>query len=107
MAESPKRQEERGDVALRFGVNLRRLRAKARRSQEEVAFRAGLHRTEIGLLERGARVPGIDTVARVAGALSISPGELFEGIEWEAGEVGWEASRAAKGKFKILPQVER
>ncbi|HKB51634.1 MAG TPA: helix-turn-helix transcriptional regulator [Solirubrobacterales bacterium] len=49
-------------VARRFGANLRQLRRQADLSQEEVGARASLHRTEIGLLERGARVPRIDTL---------------------------------------------
>jgi len=49
------------DVARRFGENLRRARHKAGTSQEELGFRFGLRRTEIGLLERGARTPDDQT----------------------------------------------
>jgi DNA-binding XRE family transcriptional regulator len=45
--------------AAYLAANLKHCRAKAGLSQEEVGFRAELHRTEIGLLERGARVPQI------------------------------------------------
>ncbi|MFP5389642.1 MAG: helix-turn-helix transcriptional regulator [Thermoleophilia bacterium] len=44
-------------VAERFGANLSRLREQSGVTQEELAFRASLHRTEIGLLERGGRLP--------------------------------------------------
>jgi transcriptional regulator with XRE-family HTH domain len=67
-------------VAMRFGENLRRFRMRRGLSQEDVAYDAGLHRTEIGLLERGERVPRIDTVAKLAAALSASPGSLMDGI---------------------------
>ena len=73
----------REDVASRFSKNLRRLRREAGMSQEEAAVLASLHRTEIGLLERGERIPRIDTVVRLAAALSVSPGDLFDGIVWE------------------------
>jgi XRE family transcriptional regulator, regulator of sulfur utilization len=60
-------------VATQFGNNLRYCRRRARISQEELGYRASLHRTEIGLLERGERVPRIDTVVKLAGGLSIPP----------------------------------
>jgi hypothetical protein len=34
-------------------------------------FRCSLHRTEIGLLERGARVPRIDTLSKIATGLGL------------------------------------
>jgi transcriptional regulator with XRE-family HTH domain len=77
----------RGDtyvgVARRFGANLVEARKRAGISQEELGFRAGLHRTQIGSLERGAGVPRIDTLVKLAAALD-SPleGPLLEGIRW-------------------------
>jgi len=73
-------------LSRRFGQNLRRVRKRAGVSQEELGFRSGLHRTEVGLLERGARVPRIDTLLKLATGLDVridSP--LLEGIVWEAG----------------------
>jgi transcriptional regulator with XRE-family HTH domain len=77
-----------------FAVNLKRCRAQAGLSQEEVGFRAELHRTEVGLLERGARVPRIDTVIKLATALEVDAGELLAGIVWTP------AGRAA-----LMPQA--
>lgn len=74
-------------VAEQFGANLSRLREQTGVTQEELAFRASLHRTEIGLLERGGRIPRIDTLAKLAGALGVSPANLLEGIEWEPGTI--------------------
>lgn len=74
-------------VAEQFGANLSRLREQAGITQEEIAFRASLHRTEIGLLERGGRIPKIDTLAKLAGALEVEPAELIEGIAWTPGEI--------------------
>jgi transcriptional regulator with XRE-family HTH domain len=74
-------------VAERFGENLARLRERAGVTQEEVAWRASLHRTEIGLLERGGRIPRIDTLAKLAGALGVLPAALLDGIVWQPGEV--------------------
>jgi transcriptional regulator with XRE-family HTH domain len=73
------------DIASRFGKNLARCRRRANLSQEELGFRASLHRTEIGHLERGVRIARIDTLIKLAGALSVSPIDLLEGMDWEAG----------------------
>jgi transcriptional regulator with XRE-family HTH domain len=74
-------------VAQQFGSNLARLRKLADLSQDETAARAGVHRTEISQLERGLRLARVDTIAKLAAALEVDPGELFEGIVWKAGEV--------------------
>lgn len=74
-------------VAQRFGETLRRLRIDADLSQEQLGHRASLHRTEIGLLERGARVPRIDTILKLASGLRIAPETLLEGITWKPGGV--------------------
>ncbi|HEX8690025.1 MAG TPA: helix-turn-helix transcriptional regulator [Solirubrobacterales bacterium] len=75
----------RVDIAGHFGENLTRCRKRANLSQEELGFRASLHRTQIGILERGGRLPRIDTLIKLAGALSVSPAELLEGIVWRPG----------------------
>jgi len=73
------------DVARRFGENLRRVRKRPGISQEELGYRTTLHRTEIGLLERGERTPRIDTAIKLAGAVGVPCEKLFEGIEWTPG----------------------
>lgn len=72
-------------VAERFGQNLRRVRKREDLSQERLAKRASLHRTEIGLLEKGQRVCRIDTLIQLAGAMAVPPGELLHGIDWVPG----------------------
>jgi transcriptional regulator with XRE-family HTH domain len=69
-------------VAERFGRNLRRVRKREDLSQERLGRQAGLHRTEIGLLEKGERVCRIDTLIRLAGSMAVPPGELLDGIYW-------------------------
>lgn len=75
------------NAAEQFGDNLRRQRKLADLSQEELSFRASLHRTEVSQIERGLRLCRVDTVAKLAGAMGIDPGRLFEGIVWEPGDV--------------------
>lgn len=72
-------------VADRFGENLLIHRRRAGLSQEEMGFRAALHRTEIGMLERGGRLARIDTLVKLAGALEVEPGDLLDGISWRIG----------------------
>ena len=86
-------------IAAHFGRNLRSCRIRADLSQEELGKRASVHRTEVGLLERGARVPRIDTLIKLASALSIPPAELLVGIEWKPDSIqrgGFEFRSAGK-----------
>ncbi len=71
------------DVSERFGENLLRIRQARKLSQENVADRAEIHRTQISLLESGRRQPLLATVVRLAGALDVPVEALFEGILWE------------------------
>ena len=73
------------DVAARFGDNLARVRREAAVSQDELAVRASLHRTEISQLERGLRIARIDTLIKIASSLEVAPGELLAGLDWQPG----------------------
>ena len=73
------------DIAARFGQNLRRCRRQAGLSQEDLSVRASLHRTEISHLERGLRIPRIDTLVKLRGSLDISADELLIGMGWSPG----------------------
>ena len=73
------------DIAARFGDNLARHRKRADLSQEELAVRASLHRTEISQVERGLRLPRIDTLVKLAASLEVSADELLAGLEWNPG----------------------
>lgn len=86
-------------MADQFAQNLVRARKRADLSQEEVAIRASVHRTEISQLERALRVARIDTLAKLAGALEIPPGCLLEGISWEPGGI-------TLGGFRPAPPSE-
>ncbi len=74
------------DIAAQFGDNLIRCRKQANLSQDELAVRASVHRTEISQLERGLRVARIDTLIKLASSLEAPPAELLEGIVWQPGD---------------------
>ena len=63
-----------------FARNLKRLRAAAGLSQEELAFEAGLDRTYISALERGLYSASIVTIERLAKALDVEPTEFLQRI---------------------------
>jgi len=81
------RKARSNEVAQRFGDNLRRVRRRKGLSQDELAARASLHRTEIGMLENGQRVARITTMIQLAGAMNVDPAELIAGIGWTPGGV--------------------
>lgn len=74
-------------LAERFSQNLVGLRKAADLSQEELAVMACIHRTEVSQLERGLRIPRIDTLVKLAGSLQVRPDRLLEGIEWTPGAI--------------------
>ncbi len=65
----------------RFAHNLREHRRSRGISQERLAFRCRLHRTEISLLERGAREPRLSTIVRLARGLGVAPSSLLDGVD--------------------------
>jgi transcriptional regulator with XRE-family HTH domain len=70
-------------VSERFAANLRSLREDAGLSQEELAFRAQIHRRQVSLMEGGGRLPRCETLVKLAGALDKTPNDLLDGIAWE------------------------
>jgi transcriptional regulator with XRE-family HTH domain len=68
-------------IAATFGSVLREKREEAGISQEELADRAGLHRTYVSLIERGKRTASIEVVRRVASALGVSMADLIDATE--------------------------
>jgi CheY-like chemotaxis protein len=66
------------DLKNFLGVAIRSQRISLGISQEELAHRAGLHRTYVSDLERGARNPSIESIEKLADALEVSVSKLFE-----------------------------
>jgi transcriptional regulator with XRE-family HTH domain len=69
-------------AAKHLGRNLFMARRRAGFSQEELGALASLHRTEIGMVENGTRLPRVDTLIKLASALGVRAEELLAGIEW-------------------------
>lgn len=64
-----------------FGEELRKIREKAGKTQEELSFDAGLHRTYISQLEHDKKSPTLDVVFRLCDALNASAAKLIARIE--------------------------
>jgi transcriptional regulator with XRE-family HTH domain len=75
------------DIAAIFGDNLLRMRRGAGMSQDALALLCGIHRTEISQLERGLRVPRLDTFAKICSSLEVEPAELMAGIVWRSARI--------------------
>ncbi|HJQ30576.1 MAG TPA: helix-turn-helix transcriptional regulator [Pyrinomonadaceae bacterium] len=61
----------------RFGLAVKQRRQEIGISQEVLAERAGLHRTYIGDIERGARNLSLENIEKLANALQIPISDLF------------------------------
>lgn len=68
------------DLLKRFGDRVKEVRLSQKISQEELADLAGLHRTYIGMIERGEKNITIKNINKIAGALKISLSQLFNNL---------------------------
>lgn len=68
------------EILKAFGRKVRQERQKKEISQEELAYKAGVHRTYIGMIERGEKNITLINIQKVCDALSISIHELFKEI---------------------------
>lgn len=75
-----------------LGRRIKRRRQFLDLSQEALAERAAIHRTQISLFEHGERMPMASTLVRLAAALGVSVDQLLVGIEWEVPAVSWDLS---------------
>lgn len=69
--------ETNKDYLKFFGRHIQELRKELGISQEELAFRAGFHRTYIGMIERGERNITLSNLLRLAKGLNKNIKDLF------------------------------
>lgn len=65
------------DIRKILGANLKRLRTAKGWSQEDYAFEAGIHRTYISDIERGARNPTIEVLVKLAAPFGVEAADLI------------------------------
>lgn len=68
------------EIVSRFGRGVRKLREEANLSQEDFAERLNMHRTYVGMIERGERSPTLGTLNAWAQALNLSLAELMKRV---------------------------
>ena len=66
------------DLKALFGTTIKSKRSELGMSQEELADRAGLHRTYVSDVERGVRNVSLISIEKLAHALGLSVWRLFE-----------------------------
>ena len=89
------------NIIKEFGTAIRHRRSDLGISQEELAERADLHRTYVSDVERGARNISLQSIAKLAGALTISIASLFP----EAVTIGQAGPCKSGGPERSLVEV--
>lgn len=64
-------------ILVKFGQKIQSVRKSKKISQEELAEILAMHRTYVGLIERGERNPTIRTLYKIAKALKVNSSELL------------------------------
>jgi transcriptional regulator with XRE-family HTH domain len=65
------------DLREVFAANLRRLRHSKGLSQDDLAYEAGVSRSYLSQLEKGAFYASLKIVGRLAAVLEVEPAELL------------------------------
>jgi transcriptional regulator with XRE-family HTH domain len=76
------------EIGKRLGRRIRDLRTQRteRWTQEELAERAQISVSFLSMIERGERIPHVETLAAIASALGVTLSELFAGTDREVTE---------------------
>jgi transcriptional regulator with XRE-family HTH domain len=69
---------DKAPILLLFGQNVQKIRKAQGLSQEELADKAGLHRTYIGMIERAEKNVTLKNIEKVAKALNVEIKSLLE-----------------------------
>ena len=64
-------------ILIKFGERVKSERVKLGLSQEELATRAGVHRTYIGMIERAEKNITLENIEKIAKTLKISIADFF------------------------------
>ena len=69
------------DIRERFGFAVKNRREELNLTQEDLAHKAGIHRTYLSDVERGSRNLSLINIERLATALAMPLSELFRLVE--------------------------
>ena len=68
----------KSEILVKFGRNVREIRKLKGLSQEQLSFKADLHRTYIGMIERAEKNITLSNIEKIAAALEIEIIELLK-----------------------------
>lgn len=68
----------KNELLIKFGEKVREIRKEKELSQEELAFKANLHRTYIGMIERAEKNITLANIEKIAKALNVSISYLLD-----------------------------
>lgn len=71
--------DSKQNILIKFGERVREIRKEKGLSQEELAHKADLHRTYIGMIERAEKNITLLNIEKIANALQVSINSLFNG----------------------------
>lgn len=69
--------ELKQEILIKFGERVREIRKKKKLSQEDLAHKADLHRTYIGMIERAEKNLTLINIEKIASALETTVSDLF------------------------------
>ncbi len=69
------------ELSNKFGELIKQIRKEKGISQEELGFRSNVHRTYIGMIERGEKNITLENIEKIAKGLGVSMKLIFEQLE--------------------------
>lgn len=69
--------ESKQNILIQFGDKVREFRKEKGYSQEELAYRSGLHRTYIGMIERAEKNITLINIEKISNALEMNICKFF------------------------------
>jgi transcriptional regulator with XRE-family HTH domain len=65
------------EILVKFGEKVRQERLKKNLSQEELAYKAGVHRTYIGMIERAEKNITLENIEKISNGLNVNIKDLI------------------------------
>jgi len=73
--------DSKKEILIKFGNRIRDIRMQRGLSQEQLAFKANLHRTYIGMIERAEKNITLENICKIAKALDIKIADLLRTVD--------------------------
>lgn len=67
-------------ILVKFGMRVRQERLRQNLSQEQLASKADVHRTYVGMIERAEKNITLGNIRKIAKALNLNISDIFKGL---------------------------